>query len=80
MFPFPYSRLTKISLCKALPSRNAEESNLHKHNIDTKLKYSYFIFTILLNNYNYRKTLFTIPWGKNRVTKNLLSQKSLNSI
>jgi hypothetical protein len=28
----------------------------------------------------YRKTLFTIPWGKNRVTKNLASQKSLISI
>jgi len=28
----------------------------------------------------YRKTLLIIPWGKNRVTKNLLSQKSLNSI
>jgi len=42
-FPFPYSRLTKISLCKALPSRNAEEANLNKLNIETKLKYSYLI-------------------------------------
>jgi len=27
-----------------------------------------------------RKSVCTIPWGKNRVTKNLPSQKSLNSI
>jgi hypothetical protein len=42
-YPFPYSRLTKIALCKALPSRNAEEANLNKLTIETKPKYSYLI-------------------------------------
>ena len=42
-YPFPYSRLTKIALCKALPSRNAEEANLDKLTLETKLKYSYLI-------------------------------------
>jgi hypothetical protein len=42
-----------------------------------RLKNKKLIIAIL----KYRKTLITtIPWGKNRVTKNLPSQKSLNSI